>query len=151
MSTWRPGAAPGPPGRTGRSKPVPRNGARASTPNASVKTRTSLDGDGGAGALEGGDSLVRGFLVDTLQDNARGGVHQVLGLLETEGRECAHLLDDLDLLLADGLEDDVKGVLLLDLLDLTGSGSGRGGGDRRGRSDLESLLELLHEVGELDE
>src|SRR5450759_2269395 len=140
------------PGRTRRLKPVPPLvGARASSPNASVRTRTSLESDGGAGALEGGDSLVRSFLVDTLQDDTRSGVDQVLGLLETEGRERAHLLDDLDLLLADGLEDDVEGVLLLFLLDLTGSRSGNGDGGRGGRGDLEGLLELLHEVGELDE
>src|SRR5665647_52132 len=125
--------------------------ARASSPDASVRTQASLESDGGAGALEGGDSLVRSFLVDTLQDDARSGVDQVLGLLETEGRERAHLLDDLDLLLADGLEDDVEGVLLLDLLDLTGGGSGHSDGCRRGGGDIEGHLELLHEVGELDE
>src|SRR3954471_9965310 len=115
----------------------------------------SLDGDGGAGALEGGLGLLRGVLVDLLQDRLGGAVHEVLGLLQAEGRERAHLLDDLDLLVADAVEDDVELVLLL----LGGGGlaaAGAGGdraGDRDGRGglDVEGVLEGLHELRELDE
>src|SRR5688500_16347321 len=74
--------------------------------------RGSLDGDGGAGALEGGLGLLRGVLGDLLQDRLRRVVDQVLGLLEAERGEGAHLLDDLDLLVAGSLEDNVELVLL---------------------------------------
>src|SRR3954470_10998750 len=115
----------------------------------------ALDGDGGAGALEGGLGLLRGVLVDLLQDRLGGAVHEVLGLLQTEGREGAHLLDDLDLLVADRVEDDVELVLLLldgGGLAATGAGSGRAGDrDGRGGLDVEGLLEGLHELRELDE
>src|SRR6478736_6306309 len=118
--------------------------------------RTSRDGslelDGGAGALELLLGLLGRSLVDTLEDGLGGAVNEVLGLLEAEARERADLLDDLDLLLARGGENDVERVLLL-LLDggsaATGSGGNRGNGGSSG--DLEGLLELLHELGELDE
>src|SRR6476469_3603282 len=74
--------------------------------------RVSLDGDGGAGALEGSLGLLRGVLGDLLQDGLGRVVDQVLGLLEAERGQAAHLLDDLDLLVAGGLEDDVELVLL---------------------------------------
>src|SRR6202012_4583237 len=74
-----------------------------------------LDLNGGAGALEGSLGLLRGLLVDLLQDGLRRAVDQVLGLLEAEAGERTHLLDDLDLLVASGLEDDVELVLLLRL------------------------------------
>src|SRR3954463_13935302 len=72
----------------------------------------SLDGDGGAGALESGLGLLGGVLGDLLQDRLRRVVDQVLGLLE-DGRGQAHPpLDTLDLLVAGSLEDDVELVLL---------------------------------------
>src|SRR6476619_3041163 len=113
-----------------------------------------LDGHRGAGALEGCLGLVGGLLGHLLQDRLRGAVHQVLGLLETEAGERAHLLDDLDLLVAGGLEDDVELVLPGLLLCATGGTAGCGGGsggDRGGRGDAEGVLELLHELRELDE
>src|SRR3954453_6633734 len=114
----------------------------------------SLDADGGAGALEGRLRLVRGVLVDLLEDRLRRAVDEVLGLLEAEGRERAHLLDDLDLLVADRVEDDVELVLLL-LGGRVGGTAGRRGGDADrdgGRGlDVEGVLEGLHELRELDE
>src|SRR6185437_10985657 len=75
-----------------------------------------------------------------------------LGLAEAERGELADDLDDLDLLLAGGLEHDVERRLLLDLFDGGGTGSGgAGNGDRSGGGDLEGLLELLHELRQLDE
>src|SRR5689334_24040890 len=105
----------------------------------------SLDGDGGAGALEGGLGLLRGVLGDLLQDRLRRAVDQVLGLLEAERGQAAHLLDDLDLLVAGALEDDVELVLLLggrSAAVATGTAGSRGGrdGDGSGRGDLEGLL-----------
>src|SRR4051812_24107090 len=112
-----------------------------------------LDGDRGAGALEGGLRLLGGLLVDLLQERLRGAVHQVLGLLQAEAGERAHLLDDLDLLLAGRLEDDVELVLLLGGLGRSSrAGAGRTGNrDGRGGGDVEGLLELLHEAAELEE
>jgi hypothetical protein len=81
-----------------------------------VRGVRSLEGDGGSGALEGSFGLLRGVLGNLLQDRLRSGVNEVLGLLQAEAREGTHLLDDLDLLLASSLEDDVEVVLLLDLL-----------------------------------
>src|SRR4051812_16633296 len=104
-----------------------------------------LDGDGGAGALEGGLGLLRGVLGDLLQDRLRRAVDQVLGLLEAERGQAAHLLDDLDLLVTGALEDDVELVLLDGLLSATATATGgRGGrdGDRGSGGDLEGLLEL---------
>jgi hypothetical protein len=75
----------------------------------------SLEGDGGAGALELLLGLVGRSLVDLLEDGLGGAVDEVLGLLETERGERADLLDDLDLLVAGSLEDDVELVLLLGL------------------------------------
>src|SRR3954451_11258960 len=114
-----------------------------------------LDRDGGAGALESGPGLVGGVLGDLLQDRLRRVVDQVLGLLEAERGQAAHLLDDLDLLVAGALEDDVElvllgGGLLATATAATGGGSGRDG-DRGSGGDLEGLLELLHEVGQLEQ
>src|ERR1700709_518887 len=86
----------------------------------------SLDGDGGAGALEGGLGLLGGSLADLLQNRLRRVVDQVLGLLEAERGQRAHLLDDLDLLVAGSLEDDVELILL-------GRGLGSGATATRGR------------------
>ena len=66
-------------------------------------------------------------------------VDEVLGLLQAEAGERAHLLDDLDLLVAGRLEDDVELVLLLGL-GRGGAAAGRRGGghgDRGGRGDAE--------------
>src|SRR3954469_13093148 len=114
---------------------------------------TSLDGDARPGALEGLAGLVGGLLVDLLQDGLGGGLDELLGLLEAEARERAHLLDDVDLLLAGGLEDDVELVLLDGLLGgsaATGCRAGRDG-DRGGGGDAEGVLELLHELAQLEE
>src|ERR1700742_1061468 len=52
-----------------------------------------LDGDGGAGALEGRLRLVGAFLVDLLQHRLGRAVDQVLGLLQAQARQATHLLD----------------------------------------------------------
>ena len=129
-----------------KGPPAPHHSrARGGTLQAARGRRGPLlDGDGGAGALEGSPSLVSGVLGDLLQDRLRRAVDQVLGLLEAERGQAAHLLDDLDLLVTGGLEDDVELVLLDGLLGgaATAATGGRGGrdGDRGSSGDLEGLL-----------
>ena len=88
----------------------------------------SLERDGGASGLEDFLGLVGRVLGDLLQNNLRSGLDQILGLLETEVGERAHLLDDLDLLVASRVERDVELGLLLDLSGGVATASGRGAG-----------------------
>src|SRR4051795_13407271 len=139
-----------------KGPPAPHHSrARGGTLQAARGRRGSLlDGDGGAGALEGGPSLVGGVLGDLLQDRLRRAVDQVLRLLEAERGQTAHLLDDLDLLVTGSLEDDVELVLLgSGLVGTAAATGGRGGRNGHGGSggDVERLLELLHEVRQLEE
>src|SRR3954468_20019610 len=114
--------------------------------------RLLLEGDGGASLFELSLRLLGGLLVGALEDGARSTIDDSLGLTEAEAGESAHLLDDLDLLVTGGLEDDVEGILLLDLFHGGGStGTGRSNGDGGGGGDLEGLLELLHELAQFDE
>src|ERR1700733_7807435 len=99
--------------------------------DGSIRDRVELlDRDGSAGALEGFLRLRRGILVDLLKHGLRRAVDQVLGLLKAQAGERAHLLDDLDLLVARGLKDDAELVLLLDLYRRGGSAGAAGGGGR---------------------
>src|SRR3954463_652755 len=114
--------------------PAPRHShARGGTLQGAQGQRVLLlDGDGGAGALESGLGLLGSVLGDLLQDRLRRAVDQVLGLLEAQRGQAAHLLDDLDLLVTGALEDDVELVLLLGsggTAVATGTTGGRGGRD----------------------
>src|SRR5262249_21775941 len=93
------------------------------------RSRYLLQGDLGALALELGLRLPGGLLFDLLQDRLRRGLDRVLGLLQTQAGQLAHDLDDLDLLPAIGLEDDVELVLLLLGRRDGGTGTRRDGGD----------------------
>src|SRR5471030_1772115 len=124
---------------------------RSPGPTRSERGLGSLQGDGGAGALQGSLRLLRSVLGNLLQDRFRGGVDEVLGLLQTEAREGAHLLDDLDLLLAGRLEDDVELVLLLDLGGCRRPAAGSRNSNRGRSGDTEGVLEQRHELRELDE
>jgi len=95
-----------------------------------------LDGDRRARGLELGPGLVSCVLGDLLQERLGSPVDQILGLFQAEtGDDLANNLDDADLLVAGGLEDDVELRLLLGGLGRrTGSGTGGGrNGDRRRR------------------
>src|SRR5947208_16772332 len=94
-----------------------------------VSATVLLDGHRGAGLLQGLLGLLGRLLVDFLQQRLGRAVDEVLGLLEAKAREGADLLDDLDLLVAGTLEDDVELVLLLGSLSRRARGGG-GGGDR---------------------
>src|SRR3954447_3699541 len=51
------------------------------------------------------------FLAEAFLDHLGGGLDQVLGFLQAQASRRADDLDDLNLLLATGLEDDVEGAL----------------------------------------
>src|SRR6266704_297204 len=107
------------------TRPGPATASRARVSLRCLPPGAALrlpDGDGGAGALEGRLPLVRALLVDLLEHRLGRAVHQVLGLLEAQAGQAAHLLDYLDLLVARGLEDDVELILLLGLLGLAAAG-----------------------------
>src|SRR5579859_6135353 len=108
----------------GQAAWIPRN-TRGPGPGPGSSIRVLLDRDAGAGALQGRLRLVRALLVDLLQDGLGRAVDQVLGLLQAQAGQAAHLLDDLDLLVARGLQDDVELILLLGLLGLGGAAAAR--------------------------
>src|SRR5690606_1898061 len=115
-----------------------------------IATKNIRQGHGSAGTLEGSLGIFRGLLVDHLQHRLGGADDQVLGVLETQVGEAADLLDDLDLLVASGLEDDVELVLLLLNSGLAATAAGGSSGNHRSRSssgDVELLLEQLDELG----
>src|SRR3954471_6602650 len=116
---------------------------------ARLLPRALLELDAGAGALELRLGLLRLFLGDLLEHRLRRRVHEVLGLLQPEARERPDLLDDLDLLVAGRLEDDVELVLLLGgggLAATTARARRRGDRDRSGGGHAELLFERLQEV-----
>src|SRR3954464_7239307 len=93
------------PPRMGRSTRRPisrsaaRDGARTATRRSQqgaprrrgVRRARSAKGTRGAGGLEALLGLARGVLGDLLQNGLRGGLHELLGLLETEAGEATHL------------------------------------------------------------
>src|SRR6478672_9812240 len=99
--------------------------------------------------------LDRGGLVlrDTGLHRLRRAIHQVLRFLQTQARQLADDLDDLDLLRAGFLEDDRElGLLLCRRRTATRTGTSRRRAAHRGGSDrdVELALESLDEVGELE-
>src|ERR1041385_3662807 len=82
-----------------------------------------------------------------------GAFDQVLGFLETEVRHLADRLDDLNLVRAAVGENDVELGLLLGRSGAGGSATARGNaryGDWS-RADAPLRLELLHELGDLND
>src|SRR5215218_1542921 len=127
---------------------------RAAPLGYSARRAGSLQVDGGAGAFELRLGLVGLLPGDLLEHGLRRGVDQVLGLLEAEAGEGADLLDDLDLLVAGALQHDVELGLLLGRLGrgpVPGHGRPGGHGHGGGGGHVEGLLELLHELRQLQE
>src|SRR2546421_6754922 len=136
-----------------RSRQKPRNDAThgADADGAPGETGRLLELHLGAGAFELLLGLVGVLLGHLLEDRLRGGLDELLRLLEPEAREGPDLLDDLDLL-APGLgEDDVELVLLLGGLCCRRAGSGTCNRDGRGGGHVELLLERLEELVELED
>ena len=97
------------------------------------RSRALLELDGGASGLELLLGLLGVFLLGLLENSLRSRVDQGLGLDQAKGGEGADGHDDLNLLDADGGEDDVELVLLL-LGRGGGTGNGGNGGDRAAAS-----------------
>jgi hypothetical protein len=76
-----------------------------------VSIASLLELDGRALLFEFLLELLGVFLRERLLDGLRSGLDEVLGFLQTQARGRANDLDDLDLLVAAGLEDDVEGAL----------------------------------------
>src|SRR5205085_210299 len=70
-----------------------------------------LEFDGRALVFQGFLELLGFFLGEVLLDRLGGALHQVLGFLEAQARGGADFLDDLDLLVAGGLQNHVEGGL----------------------------------------
>src|SRR2546421_4548414 len=136
---------------TGGRRPLRRAIRPARCPPCPTRVAL-LELDLGAGAFELLLGLVGVLLGHLLEDGLRGGLDELLRLLEPEAREGPDLLDDLDLLAAGRGEDDVELVLLLGGLCCRRAG-GRPGGDRDGRGGghVELLLERLEELVELED
>src|SRR2546430_14638033 len=136
----------------GGSRPAPGKSRVKTRPATPRPTRVALlELDLGAGAFELLLGLVGVFLGHLLEDRLRGGLDELLRLLEPEAREGPDLLDDLDLL-APGLgEDDVELVLLLRGLCCRRAGSGTCNRDGRGGGHVELLLERPEELVELED
>ena len=86
-------------------------------------------------------------------DLAKHVVDEVLGVLEAHAEQVLDDLDDLDLLGAGALEDDIELVLLLGssgVAATTGRGR-RSNSDRRSSGDLELLLEGVEQFLEFDD
>src|SRR5512132_4271274 len=84
--------------RDSRVCPFSRHQEKGHTPT--VSATLLLVRDGRAGGLKGLARLVRGFLVDLLENGLRSSLDQILGLLQAKTGERTHLFDHLDLLLA---------------------------------------------------
>ena len=102
--------------------------------------RRLLEGDGGASLFELSLRLLSGLLVGAFEHGARSTVNDSLRLTEAEAGEGAHLLDDLDLLVTGGLEDDVEGILLLDLFSSGASATGAGAATATGAAAVTSKV-----------
>ena len=95
-----------------------------------AKPHGSLEFDGGASLFELSLGLLGVFLLGVLENRLRSAVDEGLGLGQTEVGDGANSLDDLDLLVTNGGEDDGELILLF-----LGRGSARsGGGDSGDRS-----------------
>src|SRR3954452_18518726 len=126
------------------TRDAPRNGTTA-------RRRELLQLDAAAGLLELGLQLLGLVALDALLDGLRRLVDERLGLLEAQAGRRADDLDDLDLLVAGGREDDVdrRADLLLGAAAVTARGGRGGRGDGR-RRNAELLLERLDALGQLE-
>src|SRR5208283_1677650 len=116
-----------------------------SRPRREREKATLLELDLGADLLELGLDLLGLFLARAFLDRLRRAFDEVLGFLEAKAGDGADFLDDLNLLVSGGGQDDVELGLLLDR---SGGGArSRRDGDRGGGRDAPLLFEELGELG----
>src|SRR5690606_20359595 len=96
-------------------------------------------------------SLVSCFLRSALEHSLGCLFDECLSLAEAQAGELAHSLDDLDLLVANGVEDDIELGLLFSLFSSATGSRCSSNGDGSSSRNLEGLLECLNELRELDE
>src|SRR5579883_2147435 len=99
--------------------------------------------DRGAGVFKLLLDLFCFFLVNPLFNRLGGRLDKILGLLEPEARNRADFLDHIDLLVADGGQNNVE-------FGLFGGGPGRRHRHRRGRRDTPFFLEHLRQLSRLE-
>src|SRR3954447_19324195 len=151
--------APAPPSASAAPSAARRDGVETTEgrppgapPRAAVlSTASLLELDAPAGLLELGLELLGLVALDALLDGLGRLVDEGLGLLEAEAGRRADDLDDLDLLVAGGGEDDVdrRARLLLGAAAVAGGRGGRGRWDGR-RRGAGLLLERLVALGQLE-
>src|SRR5262249_51083273 len=121
-------------------------GGRAGRPAGQLfrhrPARRLPDLDSGALVLELLFDLGGFFFVDSILDGLATRLDQILRLLEAEPGDGAHLLDDVNLLLAAGLQDDGEFRLFLDCRGGSGTGCGSNG-HRSGGGNAPLLLQKL--------
>src|SRR6476660_9394867 len=83
-----------------------------------------LDLDARARGLQLLPRLVSLLLRDLFEDRLGRAIDEILGFLQPEARQCTHLLDDLDLLVAGSRQDHVELRLLLRLFASCGGARG---------------------------
>src|SRR5215831_13718040 len=122
--------------------------ARRSERTRRAEQTRLLDVDLAAGRLDLRLDLGRLVLGDALLDRLGRALDEILGLLEAEAGDGAHLLDDLDLLVARRHQNDVELGLLLDRRG-GGAGGHRRHRDRCGGRDAPLVFQQLGELGGL--
>src|SRR6266404_2809353 len=111
-----------------------------------------LDLDSGTRILKLLLELRRFVLVDTFLDRLRRAFDEVLGLFEAEARDRPDFLDDIDLLVADGRQDDVElGLLGCRCGSRSTATAGGCDSNRSSGRDTPLLFEHLRELGCLDD
>src|SRR6516164_1797774 len=120
------------------------------TPESVALTSHLLEFHLGPGLLQLSLDLLRLVLAHAFLDGLGRAFDQILGLLEAQTGERAHLLDDLDLLLADGGEHGGElGLLFGRSRGGSATGSSRDGHRGRG-GDAPFLLQHFRQVGGLE-
>src|ERR1700761_2645852 len=109
--------------------------------------RCLLELDLGASLLELGLELVGFFLVDAFLDRLRRAFDEVLGFLEAETGDGADFLDDFDLLLAGGGQNDRELGLLFNRSGGSATTTRTGNRDGGSGGDAPLFFEHLGEVG----
>src|SRR3984893_685633 len=120
------------------------------TPESVALTSHLLEFHLGPGLFQLSLDLLRLVLGHTFLDRLWRTLDQILGLLEAQAGERAHLLDHLDLLVVDGGENGGELRLLFGWRGGAGGAGSRGDGDRGRGRHAPLLLQHFRKVGGLE-